>query len=105
MLVYDVTNEGSFNNLNYWLQLINEHAASDVKKIILGNKCDMEEHRKISKIQGENLANENNFKFFETSARLNTNIIEAFLTLAEDILKLDDSILIQTFIKNNQIWK
>ncbi|KAK2502279.1 hypothetical protein MC885_000405, partial [Smutsia gigantea] len=41
MLVYDITNEKSFNNIRNWIQNIEKHASADVKKMILWNKCDL----------------------------------------------------------------
>ena len=40
LLVYDVTNEGSFNNINQWMLAIRQHASSSVNKVLLGNKAD-----------------------------------------------------------------
>jgi Ras-related protein Rab-10 len=54
--------------------------------MLIGNKCDMEEKRMISKERGEKVAEENGIKFYETSAKDNVNIEHAFITLAEDIL-------------------
>ena len=51
MLVYDVTNSKSFDNISKWLRNIQEHSNPDVEKIILGNKCDMEDRRVVSKGQ------------------------------------------------------
>ncbi|UYV72874.1 RAB10 [Cordylochernes scorpioides] len=53
MLVYDVTSPKSFDNIAKWLRNIDEHANEDVEKMILGNKCDMEDKRKISKERGD----------------------------------------------------
>lgn len=53
MLVYDITNEKSFDNIVKWLRNIDEHANEDVEKMILGNKCDMQEKRVVSKDRGE----------------------------------------------------
>lgn len=53
MLVYDVTNEKSFENIKNWVRNIEEHAASDVEKMILGNKCDIEDKRQVTKDRGE----------------------------------------------------
>ena len=39
MLVYDITNEKSFDNIKNWIRNIEEHASADVEKMILGNKC------------------------------------------------------------------
>ncbi|XP_048581173.1 ras-related protein Rab-10 isoform X2 [Nematostella vectensis] len=56
MLVYDVTNEKSFSNISKWLKKIDDHANEDVKRMLVGNKCDMDDKRVISKTKGEQLA-------------------------------------------------
>lgn len=53
MLVYDISNEKSFENIVKWLRNIDEHANEDVEKMILGNKCDMQEKRVVTKERGE----------------------------------------------------
>lgn len=53
MLVYDITNEKSFENIVKWLRNIDEHANEDVERMILGNKCDMTDKRIVSKERGE----------------------------------------------------
>ena len=55
--------------------------------MILGNKCDMEEKRVISKERGESIARENGVRFLETSAKTNVNIERAFMELSENILE------------------
>nr|XP_002129883.1 ras-related protein Rab-10-like [Ciona intestinalis] len=86
MLVYDITNTKSFENISKWLRNIEEHASEDVEKMLLGNKCDMEDKRMISKERGEMIAKEHGIKFYETSAKNNINIETAFIALATDIL-------------------
>ena len=49
MLVYDITNEKSFDNIKNWIRNIEEHASADVEKMILGNKCDMNDRRQVGK--------------------------------------------------------
>lgn len=85
MLVYDVTNEKSFENIGNWIRNIEMHASSDVEKMILGNKCDIQDRRQVTKERGEQLALENNIKFMETSAKSSYNVDEAFITLVRDI--------------------
>ena len=53
---------------------IDEHANEDVERMILGNKCDMEDKRVVSKEKGENIAREHNIRFLETSAKVKWNI-------------------------------
>ena len=50
MLVYDITNEKSFDNIKNWIRNIEEHASADVEKMILGNKCDMNDRRQVGVI-------------------------------------------------------
>lgn len=52
----------------------------------LGNKCDMQDKRVVSKDRGETIAREHGIRFLETSAKANINIDRAFLDLAEAIL-------------------
>jgi Ras-related protein Rab-8A len=85
MLVYDITNEKSFDNIKNWIRNIEEHASADVEKMILGNKCDMNDRRQVSKERGEQLAIEYGIKFMETSAKASINVEQAFFTLARDI--------------------
>ena len=49
MLVYDITNEKSFDNIKNWIRNIEEHASADVEKMILGNKCDMNDRRQVGR--------------------------------------------------------
>ena len=70
MLVYDITNAKSFDNIAKWLRNIDEHANEDVERMILGNKCDMEDKRVVSKERGDGIAKEHNIKFLETSAKV-----------------------------------
>ncbi|KAL1236037.1 hypothetical protein TSPI_07251 [Trichinella spiralis] len=85
LLVYEITNEKSFENIKNWVRNIEEHASANVEKIILGNKCDMEDKRQVSRERGAQLAIEYGVKFMETSAKANINVESAFFTLARDI--------------------
>ena len=58
MLVYDITNEKSFENIKTWIRNIEEHASADVERMIIGNKCDVEERRQVSRERGQQV-----FKF------------------------------------------
>ncbi|KAI9221993.1 ras family-domain-containing protein [Blastocladiella britannica] len=87
LLIYDVTDERSFNNIRNWIRNIEQHASAGVNKILVGNKCDVSEKKVISKEQGQELADEFGVKFIETSAKSNIGVEEAFFSLAKDIKK------------------
>ncbi|XP_014241166.1 ras-related protein Rab-8A isoform X2 [Cimex lectularius] len=84
MLVYDITNEKSFDNIKNWIRNIEENATTDVEKMLLGNKCD-HDVRVVSKERGEQLAIEYGIKFMEVSAKESINVESAFFTIAGDI--------------------
>ena len=86
MLVYDVTNEKSFHNISKWMRKIEENANEDVEKILVANKCDLEEKRKVTRERGEMLAQNHCIRYVETSALSSSNIDHAFTLLTQDIL-------------------
>ncbi|KAI1660081.1 NCA2-domain-containing protein [Daldinia decipiens] len=87
LLVYDVTDQRSFENIRTWFANVEQHATEGVNKILIGNKCDWEEKRVVSTEQGEALAKELGIPFLEVSAKSNINIDKAFYSLAGDIKK------------------
>ncbi|XP_053448482.1 ras-related protein Rab-13 isoform X3 [Nycticebus coucang] len=86
ILVYDITDEKSFENIQNWMKSIKEHASAGVERLLLGNKCDMEAKRRVQKEQADKLAQKHGIRFFETSAKSSMNVAEAFSSLARDIL-------------------
>ena len=87
LLVYDVTDEASFGAVENWMRQIDENANKDVVKLLIANKCDCDEKdRKVTSADGRSIADKYGMKFFETSAKMNVNIDEAFSTIAEDIV-------------------
>lgn len=89
IFVYDVTNQESFNLINDWLNEVIENTKKNVNCIIVGNKIDLTEERKISYETGKNFAASVNYKFFECSAITGENIKLAFETLCKDIIESD----------------
>jgi len=86
ILVYDITNLESFQNLQKWLDIV-KNESSIVCKILVGNKNDLEKDRKVTFEQGKKFAKKNGMKFLETSAKENTNVNEIFLTMMKEIIK------------------
>ena len=59
----------------------------NVNKIIIGNKCDVApENREVTREQGEELAAQYGVKFFETSAKTNIGVVEAFEAITNDVV-------------------
>uniref|UniRef100_A0A161ZXE4 Uncharacterized protein n=1 Tax=Daucus carota subsp. sativus TaxID=79200 RepID=A0A161ZXE4_DAUCS len=86
LLVYDVTDESSFNNIRNWIRNIEQHASDNVNKILVGNKADMDESKRaVPTSKGQALADEYGIKFFEASAKTNMNVEEVFFSIAKDI--------------------
>ena len=78
MVVYDISNEESFQHIQNWIKDCRDLAPRTVQLILIGNKSDLEDQRAISKEKGEELARENNMLFFETSALNGNGVEEAF---------------------------
>jgi len=87
MMVYDITDLESFQNLNSWLIEIEKNASKNVYKILVGNKSDLEKDRKVTFEQGKDFANQYGMKFFETSAKESKNVQESFVTMTKEIIK------------------
>ena len=83
LLIYDITARDSFKELENWLGEVERNATPQVLKILIGNKCDLDEQRQITVDEGEAFAARNGMKFIETSAKNNTIVNEAFEALAK----------------------
>ena len=83
---YDITSRLSFTNVSTWLKEINDNAPEEIQKILIGNKCDLNE-REVTTEEGQKLAEENGMKFFETSAKADINVKEMFDYLSNEIFK------------------
>ena len=86
MMVYDITDLESFQNLNTWLIEIEKNASKNVYKILVGNKSDLESERKVTYEQGQEFAAQYGMKFIETSAKESKNVQEAFVTMTKEII-------------------
>ena len=87
ILIYDITNEFSYDNISTWMENIYQVKGKDFPVILIGNKCDAEGERVIIKEKGEQLAKQYNISFFETSNKMGTNIQEAGLKLINKIIE------------------
>ena len=92
ILLFDVTNIKSFENIKKWINEIKEEISEKVSIILIGNKIDNANERKISKEQGEKLASEIGVKFFETSAKTGEGINECVFYLVKKIFENDPEV-------------
>ena len=83
LLIFDITSRESFKELENWLGEVERNASPQILKILIGNKCDLVEEREISKDEGEAFAMRNGMQYIETSAKINTNVNEAFEALSK----------------------
>ena len=97
LYVYDITQKKTFDDLKTWISQ-SEESAEGFKKIIVGNKVDLEDERVISKEKLQKFCDDRNIQGFEVSAKIGKNLSECFEALAKLIVgdKTKDE-LIQTY--------
>ena len=89
IVTYDITNTESFDNLKFWINSIKtnmENKNMFIPVIIIGNKTDMEESREIMTEDAEKFAEENKYKYYETSAKTGEGVDKAIRDLINQIL-------------------
>lgn len=92
ILMYDITNEESFNSVQDWVTQIKTHSWDNAQVILVGNKSDMEAERVVTYQRGKQLADQLGLEFFETSALANINVEDVFVRLVDIICdKMADS--------------
>ena len=86
LLMFDVTDYDSFESLENWLIEIEKNANKNVIKLLIGNKIDLEENRKVSYNQAKDFADSNGIQYIETSVKLNTNVNQAFWEIGKELM-------------------
>ena len=101
IIIYDITNEKSYNNLKSWVQLIREECGSHMQIIIVGNKCDLDSERKINQNEVMNYAEEEKIEYIETSCKTGENVHKVVKTICEKILENNDLSTDMSFTLNS----
>jgi small GTP-binding protein len=86
MLIFDITNPLSLKNIKNWVNQIRESLSDEVCITLIGNKSDLDNKRIINFEDAEKIAKDFNMDYYETSAKMNINIKEAFKNLMEKML-------------------
>ena len=105
-IVYDITNETSFDNIEKWYEQIQSETSKEIPIVLVGNKCDLENERKVPTEKAKDKAKNLKCAFFETSALNGINIDKIFEELVNTIYektasKNEDDINIE-FIKEDK---
>ncbi|RVE65193.1 hypothetical protein OJAV_G00134130 [Oryzias javanicus] len=87
IIVYDVTEQESFNNVRQWLDEIDRYACENVSRLLVGNKSDLVGKKVVDAATAQDLASSLKIPFLETSAKSSDNVEKAFLTMASEIHK------------------
>ncbi|KAI6652786.1 Ras-related protein Rab-13 [Oopsacas minuta] len=91
VVVYDITDEESFENVAYWLKIAQESAVDDLPIIIIGNKLDKNEDRKVPRERGQVLAINEGTQFMEVSAKNNDGVHACFMQLIKKIIMMQNN--------------
>jgi len=85
VVVYDVANRGSFDNVGSWIQNVRDQKGDDAVILLLGNKSDLEDSRQVPTEEGERAAQAAKVLFQEASAKTGDNIDPLFTYLVESL--------------------
>ena len=87
MYIYDITDMTSFQNIEKWGELQKRKCYGNVKRVLVGNKCELDKERIVSFDEGKEKADKLGMQFFEVSAKMQIGIKKAFASLVQDIVE------------------
>jgi small GTP-binding protein len=87
LVIFDLTERKTFDRLNEWVDSFKE-ARGEQPMVLIGNKSDLENQRKITEMEASNYAKENNMELILTSAKTGQNVEDAFIILTKRILEI-----------------
>ena len=86
IIVFDITDKDSFEHIKNWMLDIDKFAKQGVSRILVGNKCDLENQRAVSKDEANEISIKYGIKYLETSAKESINIDSLFVDTAKFLL-------------------
>jgi small GTP-binding protein len=105
ILVFDVSEDDSFNNLKKWLNSLNENTSIFIPKVVVANKIDL--NRTVQNHNIKQFQKENKVEVFECSAKVGTNIQEAFNYIIKHVTTMKDkkySITLDNSLNENKCY-
>ncbi|GAM22538.1 hypothetical protein SAMD00019534_057130 [Acytostelium subglobosum LB1] len=88
LLVYDISMRQTFQTIRYWLEEIRNMSGEDTAIVLVGNKCDCaDQKRMVTMEEAQMFAKEHSIPFFETSAKDNTNVEQAFTCAVRQVIQ------------------
>ena len=101
-LVYDCSDEESFDCVANWVQQIEVHANENIMRILIANKVDLPaDKRKITREQGEQVAQQFGFTYMETSAKAGLGVKEMFENSAIEMAQKQKELIKESVSDNN----
>ncbi|KRX04054.1 P-loop containing nucleoside triphosphate hydrolase [Pseudocohnilembus persalinus] len=82
IIVYDSTNQNSFQNISDWIEDVKQERGNDVIIFVIGNKIDLVDDRKVQYEEAQQKAQQLGVNFTEVSAKDGTNIPQFFQQLS-----------------------
>ena len=86
LLVFDLTNKESFNNIKTWINEVENNSDNKTKKLLVGNKIDMKDNIVVSNNDIDDLCKKKKIKYIEVSGKENINVSKAFETIVNLII-------------------
>ncbi|CAD8172553.1 unnamed protein product [Paramecium octaurelia] len=102
LIVFDITKQSTFDNVDRWMKEVQESTSNDISIILVGNKSDLRHLRQISSDVSSAYASKHKIAFLETSAKDGANVNEAFNKLINEIHSKNKNNSIYTQKKTNQ---
>ena len=85
VICFDLTHRPSFDNVIEWVKSARQNCPEHVALILVGTKCDLDEDREIDTTDAQQLAEQNNMQYIETSAKTNANVNEMFQNIINQV--------------------